>query len=103
MRMTETETAIACCPRFEPAAWNEKELTWREKLFVTEVVPCVFHVPLNMGRTVRRLRARDRRRQQQQERQQYRANDHPAADLCMSHARSRVRRGASRGGRRRIT
>lgn len=38
-----------CCLPFDPAPWNEKELTWWNKLFVKDHVRCLFHVPLNIG------------------------------------------------------
>jgi hypothetical protein len=41
-----------CCPPFDPAPWQEKEVTWQDKPFVRDHVTCLFHVPLNMGRTV---------------------------------------------------
>jgi hypothetical protein len=41
--------ATGCCPRFDPAPWNEKELVWHEKAFVKDHVRCLFHVPIAMG------------------------------------------------------
>ena len=31
-----------CCPRFNPEAWDEKEVTWTEKLFVKDKVRSFF-------------------------------------------------------------
>jgi len=41
-----------CCPPFDPAPWQHKEVTWHDKPFVRDHVTCLFHVPLNMGRKV---------------------------------------------------
>jgi hypothetical protein len=41
-----------CCPPFDPAPWQDREITWHDKPFVKDHVTCLFHVPLNMGRIV---------------------------------------------------
>jgi hypothetical protein len=41
-----------CCPPFDPTPWNDRKVVWSEKLFVTDRVRCLFHVPLNMGARV---------------------------------------------------
>jgi hypothetical protein len=38
-----------CCPPFDLAPWNDKELVWRDKIFVKDHVRCLFHVPIGMG------------------------------------------------------
>lgn len=38
-----------CCPRFDPAPWDEKEVTWQDRMFVKDRVTSLFHVPLNYG------------------------------------------------------
>jgi hypothetical protein len=43
-----------CCPPFDPGPWQEKEVIWKSKPFVRDHVTCLFHVPLNMGRKVRK-------------------------------------------------
>lgn len=43
-----------CCPEFDPKAWDEKEITWKDKLFVKSHVTSLFHVPLNFGAVTRR-------------------------------------------------
>lgn len=37
-----------CCPRFDPAQVQEGEVQWHDRLFVTEHVTSLFHIPLNM-------------------------------------------------------
>lgn len=47
---TQNEVSeTGCCPRFNPAMWDEKEITWTEKLFVKDKVRSVLHIPLNFG------------------------------------------------------
>jgi hypothetical protein len=41
-----------CCPRFNPEAWDEKEVTWTEKLFVKDKVWSFLHIPLNFGQVM---------------------------------------------------
>jgi hypothetical protein len=38
-----------CCPRFNPAPWEDKEVTFKDKLFVKDRVRCLLHIPLNFG------------------------------------------------------
>lgn len=44
--------STGCCPPFNPAPWQDQEITWDGKLFVKDHVRCLFHVPLNMRQTV---------------------------------------------------
>ena len=43
-----------CCPPFVPEPWDGKEVSWKDKPFVRDHVTCLFHVPLNMGRKVKK-------------------------------------------------
>jgi hypothetical protein len=43
-----------CCPRFDPAPWQDQEITWLDEPFVQDHLWSVFHVPLRMGRHVTR-------------------------------------------------
>jgi hypothetical protein len=51
--MTE-EVETGCCPRFGPARWDDKEISWQGKLFVRDRVRSLFHVPLNFGRVMKK-------------------------------------------------
>ncbi len=54
---TETKTPVTptgCCPPFDPAPWQDKELSWKDKPFVKDHVTCLFHVPINMGSKIRK-------------------------------------------------
>jgi hypothetical protein len=44
--------ATGCCPPFDPAPWQDKEITWNDEPFVADHVHSLFHVPLNMGKRV---------------------------------------------------
>ena len=50
---TQNEVSeTGCCPRFNPEAWDEKEITWTEKLFVKDKVRSFLHIPLNFGQVM---------------------------------------------------
>ncbi len=46
-----------CCPKFDPDLWDEKEVTWDNKLFIKESVPQFLHMPLPTmyGRIITRM------------------------------------------------
>jgi hypothetical protein len=46
--------SLECCPRFDPAPWDEKEITWDRKLFLQDRVRSFFHIPLNFGSVMKR-------------------------------------------------
>lgn len=52
-----TITPTGCCPPFDPTEWDEKEVTWKEKLFLKTHVPALLHVPIGMGKIVTRAMA----------------------------------------------
>lgn len=35
----------ACCPKFNVKKWNKKTLIWKNKKFITESIPQLFHIP----------------------------------------------------------
>jgi hypothetical protein len=41
-----------CCPRFNPEPWDEKEITWKDKLFLKDRVRSFLHIPLNFGSVI---------------------------------------------------
>jgi len=49
--MSETKE---CCPRFDPAPWRERMLTWEDKRFVKARVRSFLRVPLNYGGVITR-------------------------------------------------
>ncbi len=38
-----------CCPEFDPTPWEDKEISWDNKLFIKETTVSLFHIPLNFG------------------------------------------------------
>jgi hypothetical protein len=44
--MSTSETG--CCPKFDPAPWDDQELHFRDKLFVKGKTVQFLHMPLNM-------------------------------------------------------
>ena len=48
------ESTEVCCPRFDPAPWDEKEIAWENKRFVKDRVRSFLHIPLNFGAVMRR-------------------------------------------------
>lgn len=44
-----------CCPRFDPTPWQEKEMTWDNKLFVKDHIRSFLHIPLNFGQVMKRV------------------------------------------------
>ena len=43
------QSETGCCPRFDPVPWDEKEITWQDKLFLKDHVRSFLHIPLNFG------------------------------------------------------
>jgi len=38
-----------CCEPFNPEPWQEKIITWKDKIFVKDHITSFLHIPLNMG------------------------------------------------------
>ena len=41
-----------CCPRFNPEPWDQKEITFQDKLFVKDHVKSFLHIPVNFGKVM---------------------------------------------------
>ena len=41
-----------CCDPFDPEPWQDKEFTWKDKIFVKDHITSFLHMPLNMGQKV---------------------------------------------------
>jgi hypothetical protein len=56
----QTIKSTGCCEPFDPAPWQDpstgsgqvKEITWQDKIFVTDHVKSFLHMPLDMGRVI---------------------------------------------------
>jgi hypothetical protein len=46
------DSETGCCPRFNPEPWDEKEVTFEDRLFVKDHVTSFFHIPLNFGKVM---------------------------------------------------
>jgi len=46
------QSETGCCPRFNPEPWDEKEITWQDKLFLKDHVRSFLHIPLNFGKAM---------------------------------------------------
>ncbi len=46
------QSETGCCPRFDPVPWDEKEVTWQDKLFLKDHVRSFLHIPLNFGKVM---------------------------------------------------
>jgi hypothetical protein len=43
-----------CCARLDPAVWDEKEVSWQDKLFLRDHIREFLHIPLNFGSVITR-------------------------------------------------
>jgi hypothetical protein len=48
----QTIKSTGCCDPFNPEPWQDKEITWQDKIFVKDHVTSLFHIPLNMGKKI---------------------------------------------------
>lgn len=55
---TSENFETGCCPRFKPELWQEKEVGFKDKLFLKDHVTSVFHIPLNFGKVMERSMAK---------------------------------------------
>ena len=46
------DSETGCCPRFNPEPWDEKEVTFDNRLFIKDHVRSFFHIPLNFGKVM---------------------------------------------------
>ncbi len=51
--MTEQNIgSTGCCEPFDPKPWQDKEIVWKDKIFVKDHVTSFLHIPLNMGNKI---------------------------------------------------
>ena len=48
----DEQSQTGCCPRFHPEPWDEKEITFQDKLFIKDHVRSFLHIPLNFGKVM---------------------------------------------------
>ncbi|MFA6353429.1 MAG: hydrolase [Candidatus Paceibacterota bacterium] len=44
-----------CCPKFDPAPWDERVFEWNNKKFIKNKVFTLFYMPINFGSVMTRL------------------------------------------------
>ena len=44
------QSETGCCPRFDPKPWEEKEVSFKDKLFLKDHVRSILHIPLNFDK-----------------------------------------------------
>jgi len=44
-----------CCPKFNPAPWDNKEFSWENKMFIKDKVFTLFYMPINFGSVMKRM------------------------------------------------
>jgi hypothetical protein len=44
--------STGCCEPFNPEPWQDKEIVWKDKIFVKDHVTSFLHIPLNMGKKI---------------------------------------------------
>jgi hypothetical protein len=54
----ERAASTGCCPRFDPKPFEGARFEWHDEPFVKEHVVSLLHLPLNMGRRMKRANAR---------------------------------------------
>ena len=47
-----TTQHTGCCDQFDPKPWEDKEIVWKDKIFVRDHVTSFLHIPLNFGQKV---------------------------------------------------
>jgi hypothetical protein len=46
------QTETGCCARFNPEPWQDKEIAWKDKIFIKDHVTSFLHMPINMGKKI---------------------------------------------------
>ncbi|MBN2378046.1 MAG: hypothetical protein JXD22_16735 [Sedimentisphaerales bacterium] len=44
-----------CCPKFEPAPWDNTTHKWTDKKFIRDKVFSIFYMPINFGKVMKKL------------------------------------------------
>ena len=44
------QSETGCCPRFDPGPWEDKEIKFKDKLFLKDHVRSFLHIPLNFDK-----------------------------------------------------
>ncbi len=55
LNMTKAQHQPECCPKFDPAPWDEKHHEWHGKKFIEDKVFTLFYMPINFGQVMTRM------------------------------------------------
>jgi hypothetical protein len=55
---TQLEDDTICCPKFDPAPWEDKIIEWEHKKFVKRSVFTFFYMPVNFRKVMKSLDAK---------------------------------------------
>ena len=58
MEKGKEQAETGCCPRFNPEPWQEKEIIFKDKLFLKDSVRSFMHIPLNFGGVMKKNMAK---------------------------------------------
>ncbi len=53
-----TQNQDECCPKFNPAPWDDKIFEWDNKKFIKDKVFTLFYMPINFGSVIKKLMAK---------------------------------------------
>jgi hypothetical protein len=53
--MNQKNQEVQCCPKFDPAPWDDQINDWVDKKFVKATVSTFFYMPLNFGSVIKKL------------------------------------------------
>lgn len=56
--METANNETGCCPRFDPAPWDDQQFEWSAKPFIKAKVCTLFYMPLNFGSVMKKLNAK---------------------------------------------
>lgn len=56
--MAEAMQETECCPRFNPAPWDNRTFEWAGRKFIKDKVFTLFYMPMNFGAVIKRMMAK---------------------------------------------
>jgi len=54
----ENSSTSECCPKFDPAPWDDKMFDWENKKFIKDHVFTLFYMPMNFGPVMKRMNSK---------------------------------------------
>jgi len=53
--MGNETSETGCCPKFNPAPWDDKIIEWDNRKFIKDKVCTLFYMPMNFGPVIKRM------------------------------------------------